>query len=94
MSVYPDLDLRPTASTGVVAQRTGDTTVLLNLGSGEYFSLEEVGADIWEHCTGRATIKEIVDSISSGWRSSPDMVTPDVLELLGDLHDAGLIEYH
>ena len=44
-------------------------TVLLDLSTGRYYTLNRLGSVIWEHCTGDKTISEIHAVCANGLRS-------------------------
>lgn len=84
---------RPSPSENVAAQRVGESTIILDLRSGEYFSLDGVGAEVWDHCRGDRSVQEIVDEIASHWDVAHDVLRRDVSELLDSLHSNGLIDF-
>ena len=49
----------------VLAQRVEGQAVLLDIQSGEYFSLNDVGGRVWELCDGTRTVAEVADTICS-----------------------------
>ena len=76
---------------GVVKQRASTSLVLLDIESGEYFSLNEVGDRMWELCDGSRSIGELIAVISREYDASEDVVATDVTELLDELVDANLL---
>jgi pyrroloquinoline quinone biosynthesis protein D len=87
------LKRRPRSGENVVSQQSGEATILLDIDSGEYFELKDVGADVWARCQGDQTIDEIVQGLAGQWDVSRAVLEADVVELLTDLHRAGLIDY-
>jgi coenzyme PQQ biosynthesis protein PqqD len=69
----------------VLAQRAGDTLVLLDLDAGSYFSLDEVGARVWELCDGQREVAAIVDTLQREYEAPAETVAVDVLALLREL---------
>ncbi len=79
---------------GVLAQQVKKdepTLVLLNPKSGEYYTLEPVGARVWELCDGKRTISEIAAIISQEYEESPEVIESDILELAKELIDEELV---
>jgi hypothetical protein len=76
---------------GVLAQEAHGQTVLLRVGDGSYFTLDAVGAAVWELCDGRLTESEIADSICDAFDGPPHQVRADVLEFVGELRAEQLI---
>jgi hypothetical protein len=82
-------DSCPRKQDGVLAQQAGEKLLLLNAATGNYYSLDEVGARVWELLDGRK-IAEIAAAISQEY-DAPSSVESDILELLGDLEREQLI---
>lgn len=57
-----------------------------------YYGLNRVGARIWELVQDPRSIGAIRDAIVAEYEVEPDRCERDVLELLGRLSEAGLIE--
>jgi hypothetical protein len=81
----PKLDSRLARSNQVLAQKAGETLVLLNLDSGQYYDLNEVGTRVWELCDGVRTASEIACTISEECAAPADHIRLDVLAVLDDL---------
>jgi hypothetical protein len=67
-------------------------TVLLDLSSGRYYTLNRLGSVIWEHCTGQHTMADIHAAICDRF----DVVSPraldDLVDLVNELIREGLLE--
>jgi hypothetical protein len=74
----------------VLVQQADADAVLLDVDTGSYFSLNDVGGRVWALCDGR-TVAEIVDVICSEFDAPVETIRADVLELLGALHDEKLV---
>ena len=86
-----EMDSRPKQREKVLAQRAADSLVLLNLEGGQYYSLDEVGARVWELCDGTRTVAELVSIIGREYDAPAETVRADVLELLTELADESLV---
>lgn len=75
-----------------VSTDLGGEVVILGLQSEEYFSLEGVGARIWEMIQEPRTVQEILDAILNNYAVEPERCERDLLAVLGELADEGLIE--
>jgi hypothetical protein len=64
----------------------------LELTQGVYYGLNAVGARIWELLKEPRTAGEIRDVILDEYDAEPEAVTRDLLGLLTELADRGLIE--
>jgi len=66
--------------------------VILHVRSGKYYGLANVGARIWHLLQEPATVSDIRDVIMREYDVSPDRCEEDVLILLGQLAEEGLVE--
>ena len=66
--------------------------VILNLESGVYYSLDQVGAQIWVLIQVPRTVNEIRDALLEEYEVDPDRCEHDIVALLYQLADAGLVE--
>jgi hypothetical protein len=75
-----------------VSSSLGEEAVILELTHGIYYGLNEVGARIREQLKEPRRAGEIRDVILDEYEVEPQAVTRDVLGLLTELADRGLIE--
>jgi hypothetical protein len=75
----------------VIAQQVEGQSVLLDVDSGEYFALNEVGGLLWELCDGSHSVASMVDVICEQYDAESSVVLTDATELLENLSGAGLI---
>ena len=85
------LDSRPQHGELTLAQRASDTPILLNLESGQYYVLNEVGGRVWELCDGTRSVEEVIAMLSQEYDAPTETLTADVLELLTDLVNENLL---
>lgn len=78
---------QPTA----MAQVVNDEAVLINVSTGSYFSLQDVGAAIWRELVAGHTVDEMQAAVLSRYEAEPAQVRQDLEELLNDLLEQGLI---
>lgn len=74
-----------------MTRRVDDEYVILDVTSGRYFSLEEVGALIWKRLEDECTTDELVEAVVSGYDVDRDRAGADIAELIAELVEAGLI---
>lgn len=65
--------------------------VLLDLGTGMYYSTDEIGTEIWKLLDGARTAKDIADWVVEQYEVEPEAAAADVAELLDDLLGEKLI---
>jgi hypothetical protein len=75
----------------VVFAEAGESSFLLDPASGDYFSLSEVGARIWNLCDGRQTLDSIAGRLAEEYDAPLETIVADVAELLDELNAAGLL---
>jgi hypothetical protein len=87
------LQSRVTAAKEQVSCDLAGETVLLSLLNGQYFGLNAVGAAIWDLLQDTHTVVELRDSLLRQFPDvSPERCTQDLVELLGELEDADLVQ--
>ena len=74
-----------------MVQEVEGQTVLLDIASGEYFALNDVGGRVWELCDGTRTVGEVVEVICTEYDAPASVVMTDASELLEGLAGAGLV---
>ncbi|MCB9556657.1 MAG: PqqD family protein [Deltaproteobacteria bacterium] len=79
------------AATQAVSRATGDETVLLQLESGRYFSLDAIGSVIWHQLERPQCVAELRDRIVARYEVDKARCERDLLALLRELSAARLI---
>lgn len=87
----PDLHDRVTVRPDVVFRVLGAEAILLNLESGLYFGLNEVGTRAWELLQDR-DVAAACEAMAAEFDAPVDRIRADVLALVGQLVDKGLVE--
>lgn len=75
----------------VMARTVGEETVLLDLASGTYFGLDPVGTRIWQLISEGKTVAAVCDNMLAEFDVSRDTLEADVMHLLDELRDKGLV---
>ena len=87
-------------SNGIVLRTSPDVqgttmdgeTVLLDLSSGRYYTLNRLGSVIWEHCTGQNTMTDIHAAICERFEVAPERALDDLVMLANELIQEGLLQ--
>ncbi|MBD6615045.1 lasso peptide biosynthesis PqqD family chaperone [Komarekiella sp. 'clone 1'] len=66
--------------------------VILDINSGVYYGLNQVGVSIWNLIQAPKTVKEIRDALLAEYEVDSQACETDILVLLEDLATKGLIE--
>ncbi len=80
------------ASEAQVSSELSGEAIILDLKSGVYYGLNEVGASIWNLIQQPKTVAEIQDAILAEYEVESEKCDRDVLVLLQDLAAKGLVE--
>ena len=75
-----------------VSSDLGGEVAILDLGSGMYYGLDEVGARVWELIGKPMVVQEVVGVILDEYDVGVEEGRGDVLALLRELADKGLVE--
>ena len=82
--------LRP--SSDVQGTTMEGETVLLDLSTGRYYTLNRLGSVIWERCTGQSTMTDIHRAICERFEVAPEQAWDDLVALVNELMQEGLLE--
>lgn len=75
----------------VVHEHIDGETIILNLDTGNYYSLVEVGAAIWDYLVKGVSIEEIFSMVRANYRGVGDEVETSIKMFLEQLRQEGLI---
>ena len=93
-----DTDAPITASSTVVVSASqvstsiGDEAVILGAEAGQYFGLKDVGARVWELVQEPQRVEALCAVICAEYDVSAEECERDVIVLLTDLHQRGLLD--
>ena len=76
----------------VMHERIEGEVIVIDLATGSYFSLRDVGSDIWTEIERGATEQEIVATLARRYEASPDEMDNAVRRLVEELAGEGLID--
>jgi hypothetical protein len=76
----------------VLFHKVGEEMVLLNLVNGKYFSLDDVGADIWSLIVEKGDLDAVHQSLLQQYEVTPQNLEQDLLELAGRLVENELLQ--
>lgn len=82
--------LRP--SPDVQGTNMDGETVLLDLSTGRYYTLNRLGSIIWEYCTGSNTISDIHPILCDRFDVAPERALDDLVTLVTQLTQEGLLQ--
>jgi hypothetical protein len=79
-------------SEDVVSRQVQNEEVILNLKTGTYFGLDEVGTVIWDQIKSGKTLADILENLVGQYDSKPETIEKDLLALTQKLQKCQLIE--
>ncbi len=82
---------RVRVSPEVLLQEIGGEAVLLDTASEQYFGLDPIGTRIWKLLGTGATLRAAHDQLLAEYDVPAERLERDMLALIGQLADAGLI---
>ena len=86
-----NLDDRTAIPAEVLVRQLGEETVILELSSGTYFGLDETGTRIWQLLQQGMTLREACAAMVAEYDVAPQDIERDVLGLVRDLLERGLL---
>ena len=75
----------------VIFRALGPESVILNLDSGVYFGLDEIGTRIWQ-LLEQQDVRGVCDALRADYDVTPERVEADVMALIDRLAAKGLVE--
>ena len=70
----------------------GDGIAILDLVSNTYFSLNDVGALVWEKIGSGATLETVLAAVTSQYEIATETCEPDIRALIADLLANNLVK--
>ena len=84
------LDSTVAVSDDAVFRELDGESVVLNLETGMYYGLDEVGTRAWRAVEPKGTLRQALDGILTSFDAEPGEAERDLLELASGLIDKGL----
>jgi hypothetical protein len=75
----------------IIERVVAGEALVINLSSGDYYSLDGIGTHIWENIDGTRTVRDLMELIVDEYDVGRDQVVADVLRLVEQLTDEGLV---
>ncbi len=81
-------------SENVLFQKLEDEVVLLNLETGDYYGLNEVGSQMWTLLQQDHHVGQVLSALLETYEVSEGTLKADLWTILGDLEAHGLVTLH
>ena len=85
------LSQRVILSSEAMFQEIGGEGVILDLASSTYFGLDEVGVRLWQLLQADPSLQAACETLLSEYEVEPDQLEQDLLKLVAQLGEAGLV---
>jgi len=85
------LSQRVALSPDALFQEIGGEGVILDLKSSSYFGLDEVGVRLWQLLQADSSLQAACDTLLTEYEVEPAQLEQDLIKLLDQLTDAGLV---
>ena len=82
---------RVVLSSETLIQQVGDETVLLDMASEQYFGLDATGSRIWNLLGELGDVQLVFERLCVEYEGDPERIRNDLLTLLQNLTQAGLV---
>jgi hypothetical protein len=76
----------------VIFRELDGEAIILNLATGMYFGLDEIGTRLWSLVTESGTLRRAVDVMAGEYDVERPALEGDALDLAGQLIDKGLVQ--
>ena len=84
-------ELFPKQNEDVHSTTLDGESVLLNLSTGRYYTLNGVGSLVWDQCTGTHSLDHILSAISERFDVACQQAQTDLVDLVIQLRQEGLL---
>lgn len=75
----------------VIHETIDNEVVLIDFDSGNYYSLNKAGADVWDFIERGSSLAEIVEGIKHRYQGCPDSIQEGIVKLISELRNEDLI---
>lgn len=75
----------------IVSKSLEEETIILNLESGDYFSIPDTGLFIWKSLNGTRKLGSIIASLASKYGISASKANLEAMEFIKSLYSNGLV---
>jgi len=75
----------------IIAKELQGEKVLLNMENGDYFTLNSMGAEIYDHISDGKDIPAIIDILLNKYDISHDILKADIISLINQMKEKNII---
>ena len=78
-------------SPNIIHETIDSETVIVNLNTGNYYSLDKIGVEIWTLIEKHIPLHEIIEDISHRYQGQRSLIEHSVIQLVNELNKENLI---
>lgn len=82
----------PKRKSDIKWKQVGRAGILLDLKSGDYFEVDEVGISIWRMLDGKTSVESVADKLAKTYAAPRGTIEKDVFRFVSELRKRKLIE--
>jgi hypothetical protein len=82
---------KPCRSSEATHQKVGDESIIINLTTGSYYSLNDTGTIFWELLDGQRTIADCAQLVAAEYDVEARVVEADLIDIATEFQSEGLI---
>ena len=82
-----------TRSDEVMTASVHDEIVMMDIESGHYYGLDDIGSEIWERLEARRTFGDLIDSLVVDYDAERAVIADDVRKLLMAMAEHGVVSF-
>lgn len=86
------LEQKISTAPNVLAQDLAGESVLLNIQTEQYFSLDDIGTQMWQTLIEKDSIQTAIDALQVEYNVEPELLQKDVKNLIEELLANELVE--
>lgn len=86
------LEQKISIAPNVLAQDLAGESVLLNIQTEQYFSLDDIGTQMWQTLIEKDSIQTAIDALQVEYNVEPELLQKDVKNLIEELLANELVE--
>ena len=83
---------RATPANHVLFRQLDNEALLLDLGTGQYYGLNEVGSQLWQQLAVNPNLNQAIATLLAQYEVEQTQLTQDIAHWLAKLNNAGLLE--
>lgn len=87
-----NLDTKIKVASNIVSRKVQDEEVILQLDSGVYYGLNEVGTEIWHMMKSGKSLRQIITQVSRDYEIPSKRITDDLFTLVKDLKKRKIVQ--